>query len=856
MSTTAPTLTPDQRVRVFISSTLKELEPERRAARDAIESLRMTPVMFELGARPHPPRDLYRSYLAQSHVFLGIYWERYGWIAPGEDISGLEDEYRLAGALPKLIYIKEPAEREERLRGLLDAIRSDDDVSYKGFSTSEELRALVQDDLALMLTERFAAPAPAVPRAAAREADPFPVQPTPFVGRTGEVAALQGWLSSEDVRLVTLTGPGGIGKSRLAFEAARPLGDSFPDGMTPVLLGPLADASLVVPAIARALGIRESAERSTTEAVAEQVGEARRLLILDNFEHVLAAGQAVRDLLLACPRLKVLVTSRAALSLTGEHVFRVEPLSLPAPANVRTVEEARGCDAVALFADRARVANPGFELTDANVAQVVEIVERLDGLPLSIELAAARARLLSPQGLLDRLDDRFRLLSRGPRDLPERQQTLRGLLDWDYELLTDDERATWRRTSIFAGGFTLDAAERVVCDRGGEFELLDQLDSLIRKSLLLREDVPGAEPRFYMLNTLKEYASERLRASGELDDIARRHSEYFVALAERAAARLRKDDQLHWLNVLELEHDNMRAVLRTAIRLGDAPTELRLASRLTRFWEYHAHLTEGQRWLEEALSRATDVEPALRADGLEGAAILALAQGELKRATVLMEECVEIRRGLGDPSLLGSSLRYLAIVRLDRGDTAAARKLLEESLALQREAGNEGELATVLSNVGILAIHDEQWAYAAGLYQQSLELFARAGDTLGMARAMLNLSDVRLNARELDEARDLLEQSLKMFEQLGMRWDIVYVIENLGGVAAYDGRPADAARLIGAADRAREELGTPLPEGEKVAYNRYVAAAKEVLGPEAFAAAWDEGRRMTLEEAADFALSR
>lgn len=855
MSDNVPTLTPDQRVRVFISSTLKELEAERRAARDAVESIRMTPVMFELGARPHPPRDLYRSYLAQSHVFLGIYWERYGWIAPEETISGLEDEYRLSGSMPKLIYIKEPAEREERLRGLLDAIRNDDDVSYKAFSTPDELRALVQDDLALMLTERFAAPVPSA-GAPARAPDVFPVQPTPFVGRVREVEAIRRLLRDEDVRLVTLTGPGGIGKSRLAFESARPVGDDFPDGMTPVLLGPLADASMVVPAIARALGVRESADRSTLEAVAEHVGDSLRLLILDNFEHVLDAGQAVRDLLLACPGSKVLVTSRSALQLTGERVFRVEPLSLPARANVRTVDDARGCDAVALFVDRARVANPGFELTDENVAQIVEVVDRLDGLPLSIELAAARARLLSPQRLLDRLDDRFRLLSRGPRDLPERQQTLRGLLDWDYELLTDEERATWRRTSVFAGGFTLDAAEKVVCDAGGEFELLDSLDSLIRKSLLLREDLTGAEPRFSMLNTLKEYAGEKLLESGERADIASRHAAYYLDLAERASARLRKEDQLRWLTVLEQEHDNMRAVLRSAMQLGDPTLELRLASRLTRFWEYHAHLTEGQRWLEEALSRAVGAAPELRADGLEGAAILALAQGELKRATAQMEECVQIRRGLDDPSRLGSSVRYLAIVRLDRGDTAAARELLDESLALQKEAGNEGELATVLSNIGILAIHDEQWDYAADLYQQSLELFARSGDALGMARAMLNLSDVRLHTRDLDEARDLLEQSVKMFEQLGMRWDIAYVIENLGGVAAYDGRPDLAARLIGAADRAREELGTPLPEGEKVAYNRYVAAAKDALGPEAFAAAWAEGRALTLEEATELALAR
>ena len=868
MSAGTPTLTPDQRVRVFISSTLKELEEERRAAREAVESIRMTAVMFELGARPHPPRDLYRSYLAQSHVFLGIYWERYGWIAPGETISGLEDEYRLAGDMPKLIYIKEPAERESRLRGLLDAIRNDDGVSYKGFRTVDELRDLVQDDLALMLTERFAAPARPRPGAAETTADAFPVQPTPFVGRVREVTAVKNMVEAEHVRLVTLTGPGGIGKSRLAFEVARTLTGSFPDGITPVLLGPIAEHSLVVPAIARALGVRESAGLSTLEAVADHLGESARLLILDNFEHVLGAGGPVRDLLLSCPRLKALVTSRAALSLLGERIFRVEPLGVPGGRNVRSVEDACEADAVALFVDRARAANPAFELTDENLRQVIEVVERLDGLPLSIELAAARTRMLSAQGLLDRLDDRFRLLSRGPRDLPERQQTLRGLLDWDYELLTEEERTTWRRTSVFAGGFTLDAAERVVCEPApvasasgpgmvvGELELLDFLDSLMRKSLLLRDDVPGGEPRFSMLNTLKEYANEKLAQDGELDEIARRHAAHFLDLAERAAARLRKEDQLYWLTVLEHEHDNMRTALRTATRLGDCALELRLAARLTRFWEYHAHLTEGQRWLEEALSRAAGADPELRADALEGSAILALAQGELKRATIQMEECVEIRRGLGDPSRLGSSLRYLALIRLDRGDTEGARELLAQSLELQREAGNEAETGTVLSNLGILAIHDEEWEHAAELYGESLDVFARSGDSLGMARAMLNLSDVRLHTRELDDARSLLEQALKMFEQLGMRWDMAYVIENLGGVAAYAGRPDEAARLFGAADQLRDDLNAPLPPGEQVAYNRYVAEARQALGDGAFEGLRAEGRAMSLEEAVDLALGR
>ncbi|HET7481544.1 MAG TPA: DUF4062 domain-containing protein, partial [Actinomycetota bacterium] len=556
--------TPDQRLRIFISSTLRELETERNAARDAVESLHLIPVMFELGARPHPPRELYSSYLSQSHIFLGIYWESYGWVAPDEDISGLEDEYLLSAGMPKLIYVKKSDSRDPRLATLLKRIQTDDQVSYKPFETADELRKLIKDDLALMLTEHFA-----VAEAAAEgdahpietpHTQPLPIQPTVFIGRDDEVEQLEQLLARPDVRLLTLTGPGGIGKSRLAFEVGDRMRDSFSDGMSFALLAQVSDPSLVLPAVAQAVGARESAEHSVLDALKEFLGDRHLLLILDNFEHVASAAPALAELLTSCPNLKIMVTSRAALNLRIEHEFQVPALTLaPGPM---TGAEALGSEAVQLFVDRATSANPRFELTDENAATVVEICNRLDGLPLAIELAAARARLLTPEHLLDRLRNRLDLLSRGPRDLPERQQTLVALLDWDYDLLSDEERVAFRRLSVFAGGFSLPAAQATLFEEDvDELQLLDLVDSLLRKSLIRQHRPLLGEPRFGMLNTLRQYGRVKLDESGDAPAVLARHARYFLDLAQTGTARLREADQVRWLETLEREHDNMRAVL-------------------------------------------------------------------------------------------------------------------------------------------------------------------------------------------------------------------------------------------------------------------------------------------------------
>src|SRR6516164_3949272 len=454
--------TPDHRVRVFVSSTLGELAAERQAVRDAVTSVRLVPVMFELGARPHPPRDVYRSYLAQSQVFVGIYWQSYGWVAPGEQVSGLEDEYQLSAGLPRLIYVKGPApDREPRLAALLDRIRDEGGVSYQHFSDPAGLQQLVEDDLAVLLSERFELTRPGQAAAGGGPgAGALPVPATPLLGREQEAAEIDDLVAREGVRLVTLTGPGGVGKSRLMVEAAQRLGPGFADGVRFVELAAVSGADLVAPAVAAGLGLSTSADRLTADL--ESYLQARRLLLaLDNFEQVVGAAPLLSELLAAAPGLVMLVTSRMVLRLSGEHEFPVPPLPVPPAGAAPDPADLQDYASVQLFVERAHAADPGFELTAENAGAVAEICRRLDGLPLAVELAAARVRLLPPQALATRLDQRFSLLTGGARDLPERQRTLRNTLDWSFGLLTAGEQAMLARLGVFAGSFGLPAAEAV-----------------------------------------------------------------------------------------------------------------------------------------------------------------------------------------------------------------------------------------------------------------------------------------------------------------------------------------------------------------------------------------------------------
>ena len=544
--------TPDQRVRVFISSTLQELSEERGAARDAVEVLRLVPVMFELGARPHPPRQVYRAYLAQSQIFVGVYWQSYGWVAPGEETSGLEDEYRLSAGMPKLIYVKSPAPgREGRLADLLGRIKNDGSVSYQRFSDPAELQHLVENDLAVLLSERFETKA-AEPDAG--NAGALPVPATPLVDRDSEAAAVHDLVLRQGVRLITLTGPGGVGKTRLAVEAASRLAPAFPDGVRFVDLASVRATDLVPAAIAAGLGLNTSGDRLVSD-VLSYLRARRLLLILDNFEQVIDGAPVVAELLTAAPGLVVLVASRTVLRLSGENELAVPPLPVPPPGS----GEPADYPSVRLFADRARAEAPGFELTRRNAEAVAEICRRLDGLPLAIELAAARVRLLPPAALLARLDDRMSLLIAGPRDLPERQRTLRNTLDWSLGLLSADEQALFTRLGVFAGSFGLPAV-MAICGHAVRGSVMDTLGSLVDSSLV-RAEPSDDEPRFSLLETIREYALEHLRDSADWRDMHDRHAAYFLDLAKPAKTELHGTGQLAWLNRLEKRRDNLSAAL-------------------------------------------------------------------------------------------------------------------------------------------------------------------------------------------------------------------------------------------------------------------------------------------------------
>lgn len=649
---------------------------------------------------------------------------------------------------------------------------------------------------------------------------------TSFVGREREIAELRKALAGN--RLLTLTGTGGVGKTRLAIRVAAAVLDEYDDGVWLVELAAFRDPDLVPQAVVTAFGLKEQPGRSLTQTLVEYLQPRHVLLVLDNAEHLLAACAPLIDTVLQrCPKVTVLVTSRERLGVPGELTYRVPSLSVPDPHRDATAQSLRDYESVRLFSERVQLHRPHFAVTDQNAPALANLCRRLDGIALAIELAAARVRSMSVEEVNRRLDHRFGLLTGGSRTLPQRQQTLRAAIDWSYDLLSDAEKALFCATSVFAGGWTLDAAERVCA--GGNVatdEVLDLLASLVDKSLVVAEErVAGT--RYRLLETVHQYAATQLRELGGEAHGQRRHLALFLALAEGAEPQLTGKDQQAWLEQLETEHGNLRAALaRSTASAGDAEAGLRLASALSRFWLVRGFLAEGRGWLSRLLAAVHDAEPATRAKALSWAGVLAWKQGDYPAAQSSYEHCLAIRRELGDRRGVGAVLSNQGLLAYEQGDYPAARRLHEQSLAIDRELGDRWGIAVSLVHLGSLAMMQGDYRSARAMCEESLAIFRELGDRGHIANALRSLGSLCSREGDHPAARELYEESLAICRELGDRSGLARALLGLGVTARHLGDFQAAAELVAASLSIYRELGDR--EGTAVSLNDLgqVAAAR------------------------------
>lgn len=773
----------------------------------------------------------------------------------------------------------------------------------------------------------------------------LPIQLTSFVGREAEMEAIKQLLASHP--LVMLLGPGGTGKTRLSMQIGANMLEQFPDGVWLIELAPISDPALVAQTVASVVGVKEAAGCSLTQTLLETLKPRTTLLILDNCEHLIAAcARLAHALLQSCPHLQILASSREGLNIPGETVYRVPSLRLPDPKKRHTLASLSQFEAVRLFVDRAVSIQSAFAVTNQNAPALAQLCTRLDGIPLAIELAAARIRSLSVEEINAKLDNCFRLLTGGSRTALPRQQTLRALIDWSYDMLAEPEKTLLRRLSVFSGGWTLEAASAV--GAGGDvedWEVLDLLTGLSDKSLVVAEQ-EGEHTRYRLLETIRQYARDRLMESGEIETIRQQHHAWFAQFVGETSTRLSGPGQQAALDTLEKEHDNMRAALEWAI-VSESASALRMAATLGAFWYLGGYLREGREQLERALAvRPGEQTPEVQVEACFQIGRLAVEQSDFQFARPYLERCVTLARQTDNKRRAASALNSLGIISLQQGEYTPARSLFEESLALHRELGNKTGIASGLSNLGNLTQDQGDYAAAKALQEESWAIYQELGDKRGVANALINLGSTLYLSGDIDRARALTEQSLSIGQELNDEWYCAYSLCNLATILKHQGdyararllaeeclaivrsvgdtgqtaaalaimgeiacaerdyvsarslfteslglqqqlgqknqcvgllesiagltvtmlkeaeimetmrlQAVRATRFFSAAQAQRTLLGTPLPPIAQPANAAKVKTLQSIIVPEDFAAAWEEGKAMTLEEAIACALS-
>ncbi len=722
----------------------------------------------------------------------------------------------------------------------------------------------------------------------------LPLQLTSFVGREREIAEVRRLLAM--TRLLTLTGPGGCGKTRLAVQVASTASSDYADGVHFVSLAPITEPGLFVSTIAQALCVREQGNRPLLDGLQDLLREKQLLLLLDDFEQIISAAPIVVELLVGAPALKVLVTSWASLHLSGEHELEVPPLSLPDLQDLPPLDRLTQYGAVHLFIERAQAVQSDFALTVENATAIAAMCHQLDGLPLAIELAAGRIKLFPPQALLSRLTNRLKLLVGGARDLPSRQQTLRGTIAWSYDLLDEAEKALFRRLAVFVGGCTFEAAE-AVCNTHRDLgvDVLDAVAQLVDKSLLRQETQADGEPRLLMLETIREYPLERLAESGEEEAMRRQHAAFFLAMAEEAYPKMRGAETTTWRKRLEVEYDNLRAALRWTLESLEAVMGLRLAGALFGLWRHHSSegrswleqvlaqpgarrrtaaramallvagamaffhgdYPEAQRLLEESISIGREVDPAGRLELANALAILghvALLQGNLSAAQELAGEGLRLFQKIGEAWGVALALSHLGKATVELGDPVAARSLLEESVALFRMTGDRQRLALPMNALGLAALRQGDYAGARSYFEEALAVARETEDEQFIADALAHLGTVALRVGDYPQAAALYGQSLVLNQTQGNRDGIAEDLAEVAALASLLGQPERAACLFGTVEVLREASNISLPPLRRIEFDRTVEGIRAQLNEATFVAAWAQGRAMPLEQAIEEAL--